>query len=61
MRPGASEYIGAKHVSNVVEFKRPPKPKEPKPPRPGLKKLLVALGVIAAFVLAWAYFNYFGS
>ncbi|MGF0536619.1 hypothetical protein ACQQ2Q_01400 [Agrobacterium sp. ES01] len=48
-------------MSNVVEFKRPPKPKEPKPPRPGLNKLLVALGVIAAFVLAWAYFNYFGS
>lgn len=45
-------------MSNVVEFKRPPKPEEPKPPKPGQKKLLIVLAVVAAFVLAWAYFQY---
>ncbi len=48
---------------NVIDFKRPPKPKQPKPPRkpnPGLRKLLTILGVIAAFVLVWAYFQYLG-
>ncbi len=48
-------------MSNVVEFKRPPKAPEPKKPNPGLKKLLIALGVIAAFALAWAYFQFVGG
>lgn len=49
-------------MSNVVEFKRPPKPPEPKKPiPPGLRKLAIGLAVIAAFVLAWAYFQYIGG
>lgn len=48
-------------LSNVVEFKKPPKPPEPKKPRPGLRKLLIVLGVIAAFVAAWGYFTLFGG
>lgn len=50
--------------NNVVDFKRPPKPEAPKPPRkpnPGLRKLLTVLGVVAFFVLAWAYFQYMGG
>lgn len=51
-------------MSNVVKFKRPPKPQEPKPPRrasPGLRKLLTLISVVAAFVLVWAYFQYVGG
>lgn len=48
-------------MSNVVEFKKPPKAPEPKKPNPGLKKLLIMLGVVAAFVLAWAYFQFVGG
>lgn len=48
-------------MSNVVEFKKPPKPKEPKKPRPGLRKLVVLFAVIAAFAIAWAYFQYVGG
>lgn len=51
-------------MSNVVKFKRPPKPKEQTPPRrpnPGLRKLLTLIGVVAAFVLVWAYFQYVGG
>ncbi|MCJ8517372.1 hypothetical protein ABID21_000123 [Pseudorhizobium tarimense] len=51
-------------MSNVVKFKRPPKPKEPKParnPTPGLRKFVTLAGVVAAFVLAWAYFQYVGG
>ena len=39
-------------MSNVVEFKKPPKPPEPKKPNPGLRKALIVLGVIAAFAVA---------
>ena len=48
-------------MSNVIKFKRPPKPQEPKLRRqstPGQRKLVTVLGLVAAFVLAWAYFQY---
>lgn len=51
-------------MSNVVKFKQPPKapkPKEPRKPNPGLRKALTVLGVAAALVLAWAYFQYVGG
>ncbi|NML76856.1 hypothetical protein HHL25_22195 [Rhizobium sp. S-51] len=48
-------------MSNVVEFKKPPKPKEPKKPNPALRKVLIGLGVVAAFALAWAYFQFVGG
>ena len=48
-------------MTNIVEFKIPPKPPEPKKPRPGLRKLLIAAGVIAAFAAAFAYFSLFGE
>jgi len=48
-------------MSNVFEFKQRPKPEEPKKPNPGLRKLLSVLAVAAAFVLAWAYFQYTGG
>ncbi|GEO84318.1 MULTISPECIES: hypothetical protein [Alphaproteobacteria] len=47
-------------MSNVVEFKKPPKPKEPKKPNPRLKTALIALGVVTAFIIAWAYFQFLG-
>lgn len=45
-------------VSNVIEFKRPPKPKEPKKVPPLLKKMMVIAAIVAALVLAWAYFQF---
>ncbi|HEX2147603.1 MAG TPA: hypothetical protein VHG11_08115 [Pseudorhizobium sp.] len=45
-------------MSNVVKFKKPPKPKEPKKPNPGLQKVLTVVGVAVALVLVWAYFQY---
>jgi len=48
-------------VNTVVEFKRPAKPPEPKKPNPGLKKLLIVLGVIAAFAAVWGYFQFIGG
>ncbi len=57
----ATASKGIIRVSNVVEFRKPQKPKEPKKVPPGLKKALIAAGVIAVFVLVWAYFNYFGG
>ena len=48
-------------MSNVVEFKKPPKPPEPKKPNPGLRKALVVLGVIAAFAAIWGYFQFIGG
>lgn len=48
-------------MSNVIEFKKPPKPPEPKKPRPGQRKLLIILGVIVAFLAAWVYFYLTGS
>lgn len=48
-------------MSNVVEFRKPPKPKEPKKVPPGLKKALIVAVIILAFALIWAYFNYLGG
>jgi len=55
------QHDAGETMSNVVKFKRPPKPQEPKLPRkpnPALRKLVTVLGIVAAFVLAWAYFQY---
>lgn len=52
---------GIIRVSNVVEFRKPHKPKEPKKVPPGLRKVLIVAGVIAVFVLVWAWFNFFGG
>ncbi len=57
----ATASKGIIRVSNIVEFRKPQKPKEPKKVPPGLKKALIAAGVIAVFVLVWAWFNYFGG
>jgi len=48
-------------MSNVVQFKKPPKPPEPKKPNPGLRKLLTLPGIVAALVATWAYFQYVGG
>lgn len=48
-------------MSNVVEFKRPPKKEDPKPPNPNRQKLLFAAGAITALIAAWAYFQYIGG
>ncbi|CAD7027820.1 hypothetical protein REJC140_02549 [Pseudorhizobium endolithicum] len=48
-------------MSNVLEFKRPPTPPEPKKPNPRLRRLLTVLGIAAALVLVWAYFQYVGG
>jgi hypothetical protein len=51
-------------MSNVIKFERPPEPKEPKvkkPLSPGLRKLLIWVGVAAAFVAAWSYYTFFGA
>ncbi len=45
-------------MSNIVDFKRPPKNEEPKKPDPGSRKLLTMLAVVAALVLVWLYFHY---
>lgn len=48
-------------MSNVVDFKRPPKPKEPKKLSPALRKALTIAGIIAALVLVWTYFYVTGG
>lgn len=48
-------------VNTVVEFKRPAKPPEPKKPNPGLRRLLIVLGVTAAFAAVWGYFQFIGG
>ena len=48
-------------MSNVVEFKQPPKPKPPRKPRPHLRRLLIAVGVLAALAAAWGYFTIVGG
>ncbi|MBB4956247.1 hypothetical protein H4S14_004344 [Agrobacterium vitis] len=40
---------------NVIKFRKPAPPKKP---HPGLRKLLIGLGVIAVFVMIWAYFAF---
>lgn len=57
----ATASKGIIRVSNVVEFRKPQKPKEPKKVPPGLRKVLIVAGIIAAFVLVWAWFNFFGG
>lgn len=57
----ATASKGIIRVSNVVEFRKPQKPKEPKKVPPGLRKVLIVAGVIAVFVLVWAWFNFFGG
>ena len=44
-------------MSNVVDFKRPPKPKEPKKLSPALRKVLT----VAALGLIWTYFYLTGA
>lgn len=48
-------------MSNVVEFKRPPKPKEPKKPNPALRKGLIWLGVVVALIAVWTFFHLTGG
>ncbi|MCX8999581.1 hypothetical protein NOF55_20965 [Rhizobiaceae bacterium BDR2-2] len=48
-------------MSNIVDFKRPPKPKEPKKQNPALRKAMTWAGVAAALVAAWAFFHLTGS
>lgn len=45
-------------MSNVIEFKRPPKPKEKRKLQPEIRKVLWLAGVCLAFVLVWAYYAY---
>lgn len=45
-------------MSNVIEFKRPPKPKEKKKLQPFARRALLFVGVCLAFALIWAYYAY---
>ncbi|MBB3393588.1 hypothetical protein [Rhizobium sp. BK060] len=40
---------------NVIQFQRR------KPPRPGLRKLAIAVAILALFLAAWAYFTFFSA
>ncbi|MBW6421511.1 hypothetical protein KX729_08665 [Rhizobium sp. XQZ8] len=46
---------------NVIKFQRPQKPKPPRQTPPWLKKLLVALGIVAFFLAAYVYFSLAGA
>jgi hypothetical protein len=46
---------------NVIKFQRPQKPKPPRQVPPWAKKLLVALGIVAFFAAAYAYFALSGG
>ncbi|MFN3506413.1 MAG: hypothetical protein ACK4ZU_02980 [Allorhizobium sp.] len=51
-------------MSNVIKFERPPEEKPPKPKpemSPTVRKVLIWVTVVAAFVLAWGYFTLFGG
>lgn len=51
-------------MSNVIKFERPPEIKPPKPKRslsPNTRRILIWVGIVAAFLLAWAYFTFFGA
>ena len=48
-------------MSNVVDFKRPPKPKEPKKLSPSLRKVLTVVAIVAALALTWTYFYLTGA
>jgi len=43
---------------NVIQFRRR---KPPRPPRPGLRKLAIAVAILALFLAAWAYFTFFSA
>ncbi|MDI6838860.1 MAG: hypothetical protein QMD99_24505 [Rhizobiaceae bacterium] len=45
-------------MSNVIEFKRPPKPIEEKKAKPAVRKTLLFSGIVLAFVAVWAYYAY---
>lgn len=46
-------------MSNVIEFKRPPKPKEKKRLGPLVRKTLWLGGTCLALALVWTYYAYF--
>ncbi len=51
-------------MSNVIKFERPPENKPPKPKRSlslNARRILIWVGIVAAFLLAWAYFTFFGA
>jgi hypothetical protein len=51
-------------MSNVIKFERPPENKPPKPKKnltPMARRALTWLGIVAAFLLAWAYFTFIGA
>jgi len=43
---------------NVIQFRRR---KSPRPPRPGLRKLAIAVAILAFFLAAWGYFAFFSA
>lgn len=51
-------------MSNVIKFERPPENKPPKPKKTlslTARRILIWLGVVAAFLVAWAYFTFVGA
>ncbi len=46
---------------NVIKFRKKEVPKPPRQTPPGVRKALVILGVIAAFLAAFAYFYLTGD
>lgn len=51
-------------MSNVIKFERPPEPEAPKQKKtisPALRKALIWLGILLAFVGAWIYFTLLGG
>ncbi|MCJ8506900.1 hypothetical protein MUU53_03120 [Rhizobium lemnae] len=48
-------------MGDVIKFNKPKPVKPPRQTPPTVKKALVIVGVMAAFILAWAYFQYIGS
>lgn len=51
-------------MSNVIKFERPPENKPPKPKKslaPAARRVLIWLAIVAAFLLAWAYFTFIGA
>ena len=51
-------------MSNVIKFERPPEDKPPKPKAsvsPSMRKILIWVGIVAAFGVAWAYFTLAGG
>ncbi|WP_170973440.1 hypothetical protein [Rhizobium sp. FKY42] len=48
-------------MGDVIKFNKPKPVKPPRQTPPAAKKALIVAGVIAAFVLVWAYFQYVGG